>query len=149
MKNLCRTPLVTLAAALALLLASALSAEEPLQAAPEDQGAIIAVIKSQLAAFKRDDSVEAFSYAAPVIRQRFGDHETFMTMVKSGYGVVYRPLDVEFLDSRIRDGVTGQAVRFYDRDGGTSIAIYTMERQPDGTWRISGVYLVPTDETTS
>ena len=124
-------------------------AEEPVQAAPADQAAIINVIKSQLAAFQRDDSVEAFSYAAPVIRQRFGDHETFMTMVKTGYRVVYRPLDVEFLDSRVGNGVTGQAVRFYDFDGGTTIAIYTMERQADGSWRISGVYLVPTEETTS
>ncbi len=31
----------------------------------------------------------------------------------------------------------------------TVIAMYTRERQPDGTWRISGVVLLRTEETVS
>ena len=72
-----------------------------------------------------------------------------MAMVRGGYQPVYRPQSVEFLDARVIDGRTGQAVRFVGPDGRAVIALYTMERQPDGSWRIAAVQLIPAAELSS
>lgn len=114
-----------------------------------DHAAIRGIIESQLDAFQQDDGTRAFSYASPGIRQRFGTADNFMAMVRSGYAAVYRPQEVEFLDSRVRGDIVGQAVRFVGPNGRSVIGIYTMEKQVDGTWRINGVQLIPIDETSS
>ncbi|HEY4162815.1 MAG TPA: DUF4864 domain-containing protein [Dongiaceae bacterium] len=71
-------------------------AESPSRLAQPDQDAIRHVVEAQLAAFQRDDGTAAFGFAAPAIRQKFGDAATFMAMVKSGYPAVYRPKSVAF-----------------------------------------------------
>ncbi len=114
-----------------------------------DQAAIMNIIQSQLDAFQVDDGARAFSFATPQLRRMFGTPENFMAMVRGGYMAVYRPQSVEFLDARVVSGRTGQAVRFVGPDGIAVIAIYTMERQPDGSWRIAAVQLVPTGEVSS
>lgn len=133
-------------AGLAPFLADAGGAGAPSAA---DQKAIRGIIEAQLDAFQRNDSSAAFSYASPTIQQKFGSPANFMAMVEGGYAPVYRPRQVEFLDSRVKDGQTAQAVKFVGPDGKSVIAIYSMEQQPDGSWRISGVFLIATDETTS
>ncbi len=114
-----------------------------------DQKSILATIQAQLDAFQVDDHARAFSFATPRLREMFGTPENFMAMVRGGYMSVYRPQSVEFLDSRVVSGRTGQAVRFVGPDGIAVIAIYTMEKQPDGSWRIAAVQLVPTGEISS
>ncbi len=111
--------------------------------------AIRSIIQSQLNAFQRDDGREAFSYASPGIRRSFQTPEIFMAMVRGGYAAVYRPRAVEFLETLVKDGRTVQMMRFVGPDGVAVIAMYTMERQPDGTWRIGGVVLLRTEETVS
>ena len=113
------------------------------------QGAIVAVIQSQLQAFQRDDGAAAFSYASPTIRAKFGTAEIFMAMVRGGYAAVYRPREVQFLEARVIQGRTGQAVRFVGPEGQAVIAVYWMERQPGGGWRINGVIFVPANESYS
>ncbi len=120
---------------------------EPLGAG--DRQAIRSIIRSQLNAFQRDDGHEAFSYASPGIRQSFQSPEIFMAMVRGGYAAVYRPRAVDFLETLVKDGRTVQMMRFVGPDGVAVIAMYIMERQPDGTWRISGVVLLRTEETVS
>ncbi len=127
--------------------APALAAADTLGAG--DRQAIRSIIQSQLDAFQRDDGHEAFSYASPGIRQMFQTAEIFMAMVRGGYAAVYRPRAVEFLETLVKDGRTAQMMRFVGPDGVAVIAMYTMERQPDGTWRIGGVVLLRTDETVS
>ncbi|WP_420346271.1 DUF4864 domain-containing protein [Pelagibius sp.] len=114
-----------------------------------DQAAILNTIQSQLDAFQADDGARAFSFATPQLRRMFRTPENFMAMVRGGYMAVYRPQSVEFLDARVVSGRTGQAVRFVGPDGIAVIAIYTMERQPDGSWRIAAVQLVRTGEVSS
>ncbi len=121
-------------------------AETPQAMDPDDQAAVQAVIQSQLAAFQRDDGAAAFAHASPSIQGVFKAPERFMAMVKSGYRPVYRPSQVEFLEGRQMSGINAQAVRFVGPDGKAVIAIYTMERQDDGSWRINGVQLVETGE---
>jgi hypothetical protein len=124
-------------------------AQDVLRPAPGDQRAILGTIQAQLNAFQADDWGRAFSYATPRLRALFRTPENFMAMVRGGYQPVYRPQSVEFLDARIVDGKTGQAVRFVGPDGQAVIAIYTMEQQPDGSWRIAAVQLIRTGEVTS
>jgi hypothetical protein len=142
-----------LIAATWLLLAAPLGgtalAEDVERPAAADRQAILGTIQAQLDAFQRDDWSRAFSYATPRLRELFATPENFMAMVRNGYQPVYRPQSVEFLDSRIIDGRIGQAVRFVGPDGRAVIAIYTMEQQPDGSWRIAAVRLVPLNELSS
>lgn len=109
-----------------------------------DKQRIRGIIESQIQAFLVDDGDRAFSFASPRIRQKFGSVENFMAMVKGGYRAVYRPREIEFLDLKEERGLIRQAVRLVGPDGETVIAVYTMERQSDGGWKIGGVYLVRT-----
>ena len=58
------------------------SADEIL--APADASAIQAVIQDQMAAFKIDDWAGAFSFASPVVQQKFQSPEVFSQMVTAG-----------------------------------------------------------------
>jgi hypothetical protein len=124
-----------------LLAAPAARAQSDTTLDAADQGAIHRVVASQLDAFQKDEWAAAFGYAAPVVQRKFGDPMTFMEMVKSGYGPVYRPRQVTF--GKVIDTQYGpdQIVQLIGPDGLAYTAHYTMERQPDGSWRISGCYL--------
>lgn len=106
-----------------------------------DRDAIRQVIESQLDAFRRDDAGEAFSYASPMIQEKFGNPTNFMRMVREGYAPVYRPRAVEFRDLTSLRGRPAQEVLFVGPDGRAVLARYFMERQPSGRWRIDGVVL--------
>jgi DNA-binding transcriptional LysR family regulator len=99
---------------------------------------IRSLIEAQLAAFRADDAERAFSYASPSIRTQFGDAATFIAMVRSGYPVVYRPASVAFLLPESADGQVIQRVRLTDSNGAAWLAIYSVERQADKSWRING-----------
>ncbi len=111
-----------------------------------DERKIRSVIEQQIQAFRADDGDKAFSYASPDIQRKFGSVDRFMSMVKGGYQAVYRPQEVEFLGLKDETGAIIQAVRLVGPDGKTVMAVYTMERQDDGGWKIGGVYLVPFPE---
>ena len=108
----------------------------------EAAAAIRTVIEQQLSAFQRDDGAAAFSYAAPAIQRRFQTPEIFMEMVRKGYAPVYRPQEVEFRDLRVRGNTLQQEVLFVGPDGEPVLALYSMQQQPDGRWRIAGVILL-------
>ena len=107
------------------------------------------VIERQLAAFERDDAHGAFAFASPGIRRRFGDPETFLDMVRRHYPPVYRPRGVAF--GTLRDSPRGllQEVLLSGPDGRAVTALYVMERQPDGSWKIDGVYLLQGPDLTT
>ncbi len=107
----------------------------------DDHQAIRAVIADQLAAFRRDDGPAAFAHATAKIRARFQTPETFMRMVRGGYQPVYRPRYVEFRDIIELNGMPTQRVYLIGPDGVPVIALYPMERQADGAWKIDGCYL--------
>ena len=119
------------------------------QVSDNDRAAIRQVIENQLAAFQRADGSEAFSYASPGIQRRFGTPDNFMAMVRSGYAAVYRPLEVEIRDLRVEGSTIQQEVLFVGPDGKPVIAVYTMQRQTDGSWRINGVTLITAPDATT
>lgn len=108
---------------------------------PADAKAVRAVIEAQLDAFRRDDAARAFSLATPGIRETFGSAENFLAMVRASYAVVYRPKSVLFETPQLIDGELLQPVRLTDAEGRGWIAIYPMQRQPDGSWRTNGCQL--------
>lgn len=123
---------------------SPLAAEAPLTAA--DRKEIRQVIADQMEAFQRDDGAAAFAYASPAIRERFGSPDNFMTMVRRGYAPVYRPRQVEFWELIEEPGKPTQQVYVVGPDGVPMLALYEMQRQPDGSWRIDGCRLVRSPE---
>lgn len=131
---------------LLLSLTGVARAEEPSAA---DQAQVRAVIQSQMNAFRRDDAGAAFDLAAPAIQEMFGTAENFLGMVRNGYAPVYRPQEVDFRNAMMENGFLLQRVLVVGPDGRPVIALYTMEKQPDGTWRIAACRLLPTDERTT
>jgi hypothetical protein len=101
------------------------------------------IITDQISAFRADDGPTAYSFAAPVVRNIFPTPEIFMSMVKRGYPQVYRPQSFNFTEALIDPmGRPAQKMLVVGPDGKTYEALYSMEKQPDGTWRISGCTLL-------
>lgn len=111
-----------------------------------DRAAIRGVIGAQIEAFRRDDGAAAFAFASPGIQRLFGDPDSFMRMVRGGYQPVYRPRDVVFRDLVRLSGDLVQVVEVVGPDGRRVLALYPMEQQPDGSWRIAGCQLVEPDD---
>lgn len=107
----------------------------------EQAAAFEQVIRAQVDAFKRDAWDQAFSYASPGIRQIFGTSERFRAMVLSGYEAVARPQVFEFEDATEINGRLTQPAYVVGPDGLSVRAYYVMEQQPDGSWKIDGVYM--------
>lgn len=131
-------PLHCFLAALALIFiqtASYLKAAEP-------DDSIRTVIEQQLNAFADDDGPAAYSFAAPMIQMAFPGVDQFMGMVKQGYKPVYRNTARSFGNVFTDDaGRPAMRVRLTDSSGVTWEATYTMQQQPDGTWKIAGCRL--------
>lgn len=110
----------------------------------EDRKAIRAVIVRQLEAFRRDDAVSAFAYASPEIQAKYGTPGNFMMAVKAFYEPVYRPRRTGgFTNLYVLDGYLTQPVLLIGPDGDYVVALYTMQRQTDGDWKILGCSLIP------
>ena len=104
-----------------------------------------ALIQQQIQAFLRDDANAAYSFAAPGIKAMFPDKDAFFAMVKKSYAPVYHPGNYAFGRNRsVDDGATiYQEVLITDSDGKDWSAIYQVTRQPDGSYKINGVQIVP------
>jgi hypothetical protein len=126
---------------LALVLFGLAASSPAAELSSEDAIAIRGVIAEQLEAFARDDARRAFALATNGIRERFGTPEVFMDMVRTGYPVVYRPKSVQFEKLAVVGGEVVQPVRMTDAEGEVWIALYPMQRQLDGVWRINGCQL--------
>jgi uncharacterized protein DUF4864 len=112
-------------------------------AAETDANEFQRIIRNQLEAFKADNGLAAYSYAAPAIKRIFPSPEIFMQMVRSGYPPVYRSQSFSF--GTITDEMNGrptQRVTIIDAKGKAWIALYAFEKQPDGSWKIIGCTLV-------
>jgi hypothetical protein len=109
--------------------------------AEEDVAAGQTVIRSQEEAFGRDDAAAAYGFAAPEIKSEFQTPDIFMSMVRNGYAPVYRHRSFEFGEAKAYDGKIYQQVHIVDANGDAWEALYTLEPQGDGTFKISGCVL--------
>jgi hypothetical protein len=124
----------------ALLLAThallAIGGEATLSA--REWSAIQRVIADQRSALIAGDAEKAFTFAAPAIRDRLGDAKTFLAMVRGGYEAILSARYSEFVDGAVIGDAVIQPLRLVGRDDVVRVALYAMQRQSDGTWRISG-----------
>jgi ketosteroid isomerase-like protein len=132
----------TLLTAFFLIIAGAALADQPADVPPADRQAIEQVITDQIAAFRRDDGAGAFGYASPDLQLMFDNPARFMAMVRQGYQPVYRPRSLAFGDLLDVEGMLVQEVAVIGPDGQPRLAEYTMEREPDGSWKIAGCRLL-------
>ena len=99
-------------------------------------------IRAQIEAFLAGDDAAAYDLAAPSIRQIFPSEEIFMRMVREGYPAVHRPRSFDFgAGESDGAGTVVQRVDLIGPDGRGYEAVYTLELQPDGRYRITGVHL--------
>jgi hypothetical protein len=118
-----------------LVAASAFAGDAEIKAAQS-------TIDSQLKAFLADDGAAAYSYAAPNIHQLFPSADIFMGMVTNGYAPVRKPQSYSFGKSeQMGPSRVVQQVLVVGPDGKDYEAVYTLELQPDGVWRITGCSL--------
>ena len=134
--------LLVIVAMFAALTSAGVVAAKPLRLSSGDWRAVQVVIAKQMDAFRLDDGDGAFSLASPSVRQVFESADNFMEMVRTEYGAVYRPRNYRFLKPAILDGEPVQPVEVIALDGAISIAVFSMERQPNRSWRISGCHLL-------
>ncbi|MDM9628026.1 DUF4864 domain-containing protein [Rhizobium sp. S152] len=108
-----------------------------------------AMIEAQIKAFLKDDPETAYSYAAPGIKALYPDKNVFFAMVKKSYEPVYHPGNYAFGRSRsIDDGaMIYQEVLISGRDDKDWTAIYQVSRQPDGSYKINGVQILPNTDS--
>jgi Domain of unknown function (DUF4864) len=65
----------------------------------------------------------------------------FMAMVRSNYAVVYRPASVTFLKPEGKDDDALLRAYMTDANGVPWVANYSLQRQKDKLWRITGCVL--------
>ena len=107
-----------------------------------DRAAVESVIEQQIQAFLRDDGATAYSFAAPAIKQMYPTVDAFMAMVKNGYPQVYRPRTHAFGELKEQPGYLEQSVDIVDGQGNFWTAVYTLRQEVDGSWKITGCYIV-------
>jgi hypothetical protein len=104
----------------------------------EEQIAIQGTIRAQMEAFLHDDGEAAYALAAPGIKALYPTVDSFMRMVKGRYQPVYRPGNVVFGTVTATPQGPVQRVFVTGPDGLPYIANYALQRQDDGSWKISG-----------
>ena len=130
--------------ATALLIIALLAFAVP--AAADDVTAAQGVIRAQEQAFAHDDAASAYSYAAPAIHQLFPQAGIFMTMVQNQYAPVYRHKSFEFGEGLAEGSSIAQRVHIIDANGEAWEALYTLEQQADGNYKITGCTLLRAGE---
>ena len=107
-----------------------------------DGAEIDRVITAQIEAFRHNDAAAAFALASPGIQAKFGDSTHFIDAVRQAYPQVYRPRSFRFTTLTDDDGRPRQHVEVVGPDGALVTAVYDLEHEADGSWRIAGCTLL-------
>jgi hypothetical protein len=104
-----------------------------------------AIVERQFEAFARDDAEAAYALADPEIKEKFGDADHFLAMVRELYPPVYRHRSVEF--GAFEESVDEASLKatLVDSDNVEWTALYSFKRGENGDWLISGCILVRSD----
>ena len=106
-----------------------------------DDADVRETITAQLDAFVRDDFGRAFTYASPKIKRIFRTPDTFGTMVRQGYPMVWRPADFTFLSVEKTPWGMSQIIEIIDQSGVAHYLRYDMVPSNTG-WKIDGVAIL-------
>ena len=118
--------------------------DEPSATLAEADWALIrSAIGEQLEALRSGDASRAFSFAATAIRAQFHDAPTFLRMVQNSYAVLLHARYTEFLEGALIEGRAIQPLRLVMNDETVLVALYEMQRDDAGIWRIAGCVVAP------
>ena len=106
---------------------------------------IQSVIADQLKAFNEDDTQRAYAHAADTIKQIFPSSQIFMEMVRTGYPPVYRAKSWSFAEPTPLESGYSQIIRLTDEQGRLWNALYTLERDKTGEWKITSCRLLKSE----
>lgn len=108
-----------------------------------DWKAIEQVIEQQRNALIAGDGTKAMAFATPALRGQFGTPENFLRMVRNGYAALLDARATRFLEGAVIEGSVIQPLRLILPDNTVLVAIYQMEKQKDGRWKIAGCVIAP------
>lgn len=137
----CFFAMLILLSGLALPLSSAAAVNEVSQ---EDQLAIKTVVASQLAALADDNADAAFALATADTRSRLRNSDIFLQIIKQQFTPIYRHQRALFSPPEVIAGRMVQIVRLTDSESSVWLAIYQMQKESDGQWKIAGCRLIET-----
>ncbi len=106
---------------------------------------IQSVIADQLDAFGKDDDTRAYDHASDMIKQLFPSKSIFMEMVRTGYPPVYRAKSWSFAEPTKTETGISQIVKLTDEQGRAWNALYTLERDSAGEWKITGCRILKSE----
>lgn len=109
-----------------------------------DAIAIREAVATQLVALSNDDASGAFALTSEGKRQLIGTPDNFLRMMKEEYNPLYRHLGTIFSQPEVVDGDAVQVVRVTDGAGKVWLAMFWMQQEDDGTWKIDGCHLLGT-----
>lgn len=115
---------------------AAASFAEPVPHAEADR--VRFVVATQLQAFAEDDADRAFETNTPGVQQAIGSAGHFLALVRGNYPMVYRPASIAFMKPERHGESVLQLAAIVDNQGKPWLALFSLEQQADGSWRISG-----------
>ena len=107
------------------------------------------IIDNQIKSFRTGDFEQAFSHASPNLKKMFGSVDNFIRMVRSGYGPIYGAQSWAFGRSRSISGTLYQEVQLVGPNGNNWTAVYSLQKQADGSWKITAVQMKRGDAQTT
>ncbi len=108
------------------------------ESSPTVKQELVAVVDAQLAAFRANDFIRAYGYAAQGIRAMFPAAD-FEKMVRAGYPVIAGSASAEYGIALDTGEEAALAVRITGADGkSVTEFLYTLSKE-EGVWKITGV----------
>ncbi len=107
--------------------------------------AVTQVVQSQLSAFAEGDAEKAFSLATAATQSLAGTPGELMRVIKHRFAPIYRHRQALFSEPEIIGTHGLQVVQLIDHDNLVWIAIYQVEHEADGTWKVDGCQLFETN----
>lgn len=133
------------------MLTGLLTAWQPVQAAlpaatlpAADVEAIHQAVQRQLDALKKGDAAGAFALTTDDTRNRLGTPDKFLQVIKEQYDPVYRHRLAMLSTIHVINGKVYQLVRLTDQESHVWVAIYAVNKDKQGAWKIDGCELFQT-----
>lgn len=120
------------------------AAAQVVDLSPADVTEIQGAVQSQIEALANDDADSAFELTTAETKSRLGTPERFLALIKEQYDPVYRNRLVMMATPKMVAGSVYQLVRLTALDSQVWLAIYQMDKDPDGSWKIDGCELIET-----
>ncbi len=122
-----------------------LSADAPDSAEVTDRDSrrIRRLVRDQLSAFREGDSGKAFGLCTEAIRETFGSAAQLTDTIQRNYPALVDPRQVLFGDYIITPDGLAVLLQLVGRDLVSRDALYLVQRDLGGIWRINGCMMAP------